>query len=338
MEKYEDKEIAIQNITREIFRNYVLLAKLEIEKKTNTEEYKNIRKEIIDDTIIESKLYHSLLTNHNFLKRYYNQNFQIPDDYEDTLNYIYTGNIDICYQDRIARQLQRVIHFRKIRSKLPKWIEIQNVSSKEQKEQFTYCIFFLLMSSDYNMNYQKLLNVENRLQGNLTENQKSHLIFLKYYYIFINPKAEQAFLSPTFLRKRAFDENTVFLEKDFLDQTLKQGDLFHEIYSDTYYIELIEQIEKIINRWCQYTKESSFIDFLDEFFKIEIDSILIFLNSEQLNHIKNMVEAGKNFIESGEAPFEISHVLSKIKERVEKRTKEIEKESNNKTIKKEYKH
>ena len=51
-----------------------------------------------------------------------------------------------------------------------------------------------------------------------------------------------------------------------------------------------------------------------------------------------MVEAGKNFIESGEAPFEISHVLSKIKERVEKRTKEIEKESNNKTIKKEYKH
>jgi len=285
--EYEDLKENIEKVTRKIFDIYSSLAQLEILGKEKSKEYVELRNELKLFISMERQLNQKMLSEPEYLKKYYKMVADIPEYQIDVENYMLYGRSDSLYYSRVPRQLERTINFKDIRMELPTSYRVQG--SKEQKEQFTYTMFSLFTLQNQDIQYERLLAVDRSLgEEPFLDKEREAFVRLKYYYIFVNPRAEDEFLSPSFMRDRTFKKDGL-CSLYLLDSTENQLKYFHDAYKTYYQSDLLRKARTVIERWCMYPNyRFEQLDIMDMFLKIELHTLLLMMDIEQFDEVRGL--------------------------------------------------
>lgn len=285
--EYEDLKISLEKVTKKIFDIYSSLAELEISGKEESKEYIELRKELKTFIDMERSLNQKMISDLEHSKKYYKAVYDVEEYQIDIENYMISGKSDFLYYNRIPRQFERVVNFKDIRMELLTSYSVQG--SKEQKDQFTYTMFSLLTMQDIDIQYERLLAVDRCLREEpLLDKEREAFIRLKYYYIFINSRAESEFLASSFMRNRKFQKNGQY-SLDILDGTENQIEYFQNAYKTFYQSSLLRKAKIVIERWCQYPNyRFEHIDLLDLFLTIELQTLLLMMNPDDIDEVRGL--------------------------------------------------
>lgn len=286
--EYDDLKYSIEKVTKKIFEIYSSFADLEILGEEKSKEYKDLREELKIFTRLERELYQKMFSDSNHFKQFYEAVFGISEYHIDIENYLFSGKSDSLYYNRIPRQLERVVHFQDIRMELPSDFRVQG--SYEQREQFIYTMFALLTLQDQDIQYERLLAVEQSLREEpFLDEEREIFIRLKYYYIFVNFRAEEEFLSPSYMRNRKFKKDGQY-SLDILNSTENQIQYFRDAYQTYYQSKLLEQTRVVIERWCSYPNQRfKYLDVMDLFLTIELQTLLLMMGADHFDEVRGLV-------------------------------------------------
>lgn len=250
--EYEDLKENIEKVTRKIFDIYSSLAQLEILGKEKSKEYVELRNELKLFISMERQLNQKMLSEPEYLKKYYKMVADIPEYQIDVENYMLYGKSDSLYYSRVPRQLERTINFKDIQ-------------------------------------YERLLAVDRSLgEEPFLDKEREAFVRLKYYYIFVNPRAEDEFLSPSFMRDRTFKKDGL-CSLYLLDSTENQLKYFHDAYKTYYQSDLLRKARTVIERWCMYPNyRFEQLDIMDMFLKNELHTLLLMMDIEQFDEVRGL--------------------------------------------------
>lgn len=285
--EYEDLKSSIEKVTKKIFGLYSSLAELEIIGKQKSKEYIDLRKELKIFIDIERDLNQKMLADSDHFKQFYKVVSGTLEHHIDIENYMFSGKSDSLYYNRIPRQIERVVHFQDIRMELPSDFNVQG--SDEQREQFTYTMFTLLTLQDQDIKYERLLAIDQSLREEpLLDEEREAFIRLKYYYIFVNFRAEDEFLSPSYICNRKFQKDGQY-SLDILDSTENQIQYFSNAYKTYYQSKLLSQAKVIIERWCSYPNyRFKNLEIMDLFLTIELQTLLLMMDINQFDEVRGL--------------------------------------------------
>lgn len=324
-EEFEQLEIAIKKITKQIFKTYQSLAELEIKNQKADARYQGLKEELQLYKTLEARLYQKMIQNPYFLEKYYEKVYEKPEYQMDVWLYMVTGKSDCLYYDRIPRQLESMIHFQKERMELSNGYGV--TGSLEQREQFTYTMYALVNSLDQEISYKRLKMVEDYLENEaLTGEEIEYFTRLKYYYIFINSRAEGMYLNG----KGKFKVEEKSLTLYLLEKSKTQLEVFSDCYNARFHEEIRNRLSPVMEHLCSYPNEN-FKDrqAMDLFLTIELESILSLLDQESLEEVIGLALYTVQNLRSSDNILGRFYGFKKIEESVDKyQEKEYQKRKN----------
>lgn len=251
----------IERVSVLIFNKYMSLAKLEFMGKTHSKEYCEMKEHLLFLKQYEEKIYGQLLKEEEMFKKMYSNYFLVEDEVSDVLQLSSTHlSSTVCPYYRIAVKLCNKVLFHELQLDLPTGMKA--VGEREASLDFLYTYSAIRNSVKHDLTYLSLLGIQDALQQEVKDSsrEKLSLLQVKYFYIFLSPKAEALFFEP-----RETEEDLVFPPCPCLSTNLLQrnrASAFYPIFFSEYDLQLCCYIDSVMNAWLSYSsikKEDVFV-------------------------------------------------------------------------------
>lgn len=279
----------IEKVSVLIFNKYMSLAELEFRGKIHSKEYTEIKEHLLFLKQYEGKIYGQLLKDEEMFKRMYSNYFMAEEEVNDVLQ-LSSTHLDstVCPYYRIIVKLCNEVLFHELQLDLPTGMKA--VGEREASLNFLYTYSAIRNSVKHDLTYLSLLGIQDALQQEVEDSsqEKLSLLKVKYYYIFLSPKAETLFFEPRETKEELVFPPCPCLSKNLLERN--RASVFYPIFFSEYDLQLCCYIDNVMNAWLSYSsikKEDVFVS--DILLRTRLNASLCLAQENQYPKFNNLL-------------------------------------------------